>query len=80
MVCNFLTQNLNLPDISAVCSGYGSSLIREQAANATGNTSLTSLLSCAPRDAAELVQRLLVFNPAKRLSAERALDHEYVAK
>ncbi|XP_053618150.1 mitogen-activated protein kinase 15 isoform X2 [Plodia interpunctella] len=67
-------------DIAAVCSGYGSSLIKEQASNTGGGPSLTSLLSCAPRDAADLVQRLLVFNPAKRLSAERALDHEYVGK
>ncbi|XP_035452135.1 mitogen-activated protein kinase 15 [Spodoptera frugiperda] len=67
-------------DIAIVCSGYGSSLIREQASNTSGGASLTSLLSCAPRDAADLVQRLLVFNPAKRLSAERALDHEYVGK
>ncbi|KAL0811711.1 hypothetical protein ABMA28_009155 [Loxostege sticticalis] len=68
-------------DISAVCSGYGSALIREQAAaGASAGAALTALLSCAPRDAADLVQRLLVFNPAKRLSAERALDHEYVAK
>ncbi|KAJ8710607.1 hypothetical protein PYW08_009122 [Mythimna loreyi] len=67
-------------DISIVCSGYGSSLIREQAGNAHGGATLTALLSCAPRDAADLVQRLLVFNPAKRLSAERALDHEYVGK
>ncbi|PZC70887.1 hypothetical protein B5X24_HaOG214680 [Helicoverpa armigera] len=67
-------------DIAIVCSGYGSSLIREQAGNPNGGASLTSLLSCAPRDAADLVQRLLVFNPAKRLSAEKALDHEYVGK
>ncbi|CAK1590938.1 unnamed protein product [Parnassius mnemosyne] len=67
-------------DITSVCSGYGSSLIREQAASSSGAASLVSLLSCAPRDAADLVNRLLVFNPAKRLSAARALDHEYVAK
>ncbi|XP_045505204.1 mitogen-activated protein kinase 15 [Colias croceus] len=67
-------------DITAVCTGYGSSLIREQASTKAGVTSLHNMLSCAPRDAAELVQHLLVFNPAKRLSAERALHHEYVAK
>ncbi|KAG6460617.1 hypothetical protein O3G_MSEX012104 [Manduca sexta] len=67
-------------DITAVCSGYGSSLIREQAASNSSGASLASLLSCAPRDAADLVHKLLFFNPAKRLSAERALDHEYVGK
>ncbi|CAH2057064.1 unnamed protein product, partial [Iphiclides podalirius] len=67
-------------DITAVCSGYGSSLIREQAASNSGGASLVSMMSCAPRDAADLVHRLLVFNPAKRLSAQLALEHEYVAK
>ncbi|CAH0403220.1 unnamed protein product [Chilo suppressalis] len=68
-------------DISAVCSGYGSSLIREQASSGNQTrASLTALLSCACRDASDLVQRLLVFNPARRLSAEMALDHEYVSK
>ncbi|XP_028175919.1 mitogen-activated protein kinase 15-like [Ostrinia furnacalis] len=72
---------LTLADISAVCSGYGSSLIREQAAcGGAAGAALSALLACAPRDAADLVQRLLVFNPARRLSAERALDHDYVAK
>ncbi|KPJ07738.1 Putative serine/threonine-protein kinase C05D10.2 [Papilio machaon] len=70
----------SMEDITSVCSGYGSSLIREQASSTSGGASLVSLLSCAPRDAADLVHRLLVFNPAKRLSAEKALDHEYVAK
>ncbi|XP_073944879.1 mitogen-activated protein kinase 15-like [Choristoneura fumiferana] len=67
-------------DIAAVCSGYGSALIREQASSGSSGATLTNLLACAPRDAADLVQRLLVFNPARRLSAERALDHEYVSK
>ncbi|VVC92291.1 unnamed protein product [Leptidea sinapis] len=75
-----LTGSPLFPDISAVCTGYGSSLIREQAATKGAGACLKTLLSCAPRDAAELVQQLLVFNPAKRLSAERALHHDYVAK
>ncbi|XP_026483282.2 mitogen-activated protein kinase 15 [Vanessa tameamea] len=67
-------------DIGVVCSGYGSSLIKELASANSRNASLTAQLSCAPKDASELVQQLLVFNPAKRLSAERALHHEYVSK
>ncbi|XP_061723829.1 mitogen-activated protein kinase 15 isoform X1 [Cydia pomonella] len=66
-------------DIASICNGYGSALIREQASSNSGPT-LTNLLSCAPKDAADMVQRLLLFNPTKRLSAEKALDHEYVAK
>lgn len=33
-----------------------------------------------PPDALDLLQRLLVFNPDKRLTAEEALQHSYVAK
>lgn len=33
-----------------------------------------------PPDALDLLQRLLVFNPDKRLTAEDALQHSYVAK
>lgn len=33
-----------------------------------------------PPDALDLLQRLLVFNPDKRLTAEEALQHAYVAK
>ncbi|XP_004927281.3 extracellular signal-regulated kinase 2 [Bombyx mori] len=67
-------------DITAVCSGYGSALIREQASHNGGGGSLATRLACTPRDASDLVQKLLVFNPAKRLSAELALNHEYVSK
>lgn len=33
-----------------------------------------------PPDALDLLQRILVFNPDKRLTAEEALQHPYVAK
>ncbi|KAI5631764.1 putative serine/threonine-protein kinase C05D10.2 [Phthorimaea operculella] len=68
--------------IASICSGYGSSLLTEAASNSSsaGGASLASLLSCAPRDAADLVQRLLYLNPEKRLSADKALEHEYVRK
>jgi len=38
------------------------------------------LPASVPPDALDLVQRLLVFNPDKRLSAEEALQHPYVSK
>lgn len=38
------------------------------------------LQSSVPPDALDLVQRLLVFNPDKRLNAEEALQHPYVSK
>lgn len=34
----------------------------------------------ATRDAADLLQRLLVFDPEKRLTASEALAHPYVAR
>ncbi|KAJ2940803.1 hypothetical protein O0L34_g10052 [Tuta absoluta] len=69
-------------DIASICSGYGSSLISEAAGGGcmAGGASLASLLSCAPRDASDLVQRLLHLNPGKRLSADAALQHDYVRK
>jgi mitogen-activated protein kinase 15 len=34
----------------------------------------------APADALDLVQRLVVFNPGERLTAEECLQHPYVAQ
>ena len=42
--------------------------------------SLKDLLPDAPDDAIDLMTKLLVFNPEKRLSAEECLSHPYVAK
>lgn len=36
--------------------------------------------SNVPNDALDLINELLVFNPHKRLTAEEALDHEYVSR
>lgn len=33
-----------------------------------------------PSDAVNLINQLLIFNPHKRLTAERALEHEYVSR
>ena len=38
------------------------------------------LQPAVPPDALDLVQRLLVFNPDKRLTAGQALQHPYVAR
>jgi mitogen-activated protein kinase 15 len=40
--------------------------------------SLKSILAGAPTDAIDLVTRLLVFHPDKRLTVEQALEHPYV--
>jgi mitogen-activated protein kinase 15 len=38
------------------------------------------LLPGAPDDAIDLVEKCLIFNPTKRISAEQALCHPYVAE
>jgi mitogen-activated protein kinase 15 len=43
-------------------------------------TSLESLFSTASEDAIDLMNRLLKFNPADRLTVEEALEHSYVAQ
>lgn len=42
--------------------------------------SMKELLPDAPHDALDLLQSLLQFNPDKRLTAEQALKHPYLAK
>ncbi|XP_066249573.1 extracellular signal-regulated kinase 2 [Euwallacea similis] len=70
----------SLEDINQVCiSGVGSSMIK----NASSVTKLpiqSMLGTSVPEDATNLVTQLLVFNPHKRLKADEALKHEYVAK
>lgn len=39
---------------------------------------LRTLLASAPADAVDLLEKLLVLNPHKRLTAEQALEHPYV--
>ena len=41
-------------------------------------TPLRTLLSSAPADAIDLLEKLLVLNPYRRLTAEQALEHPYV--
>ncbi|XP_056638342.1 mitogen-activated protein kinase 15-like [Diorhabda sublineata] len=67
-------------DISQVCiSGIGSSMIKN--ASAVQKIPLASILGAGvPSDAIDLINRLLVFNPHDRLTAEEALEHAYVAR
>nr|XP_023030221.1 mitogen-activated protein kinase 15 [Leptinotarsa decemlineata] len=67
-------------DVNQICiSGVGSSMIRN--ASAVQKIPLQSVLGpSAPADAVSLITQLLVFNPLKRLRAEEALEHEYVAR
>ncbi|TSK31343.1 Mitogen-activated protein kinase 15 [Bagarius yarrelli] len=66
-------------DIVAIRSEYGASVIQRMLLRP--QVPLRDLMqpSVSP-DALDLLQRLLVFNPDKRLTAEEALQHSYVAK
>ncbi|XP_062846558.1 mitogen-activated protein kinase 15 [Trichomycterus rosablanca] len=66
-------------DILAIRSEYGASVIQRMLLRP--QVPLGDLLQpSVPPDALDLLQRLLVFNPDKRLTAEEALQHPYVAK
>uniref|UniRef100_A0A8C2WPT6 Mitogen-activated protein kinase 15 n=1 Tax=Cyclopterus lumpus TaxID=8103 RepID=A0A8C2WPT6_CYCLU len=66
-------------DILAIKSEYGSSIIQRMLLKP--QVPLEDLLQpSAPPDALDLLRTLLVFNPDKRLTAEQALQHPYVAR
>nr|XP_046272897.1 mitogen-activated protein kinase 15 isoform X2 [Scatophagus argus] len=66
-------------DILAVKSEYGSSVIQRMLLKP--QVPLEDLLQpSVPPDALDLLRGLLVFNPDKRLTAEQALQHPYVAR
>nr|CAD7443465.1 unnamed protein product [Timema bartmani] len=65
-------------DVESICVGYGSSLL--QRAPAGPRRPLTELLKDSAPDAIDLVTKLLVFHPHKRLTASEALVHPYVQR
>lgn len=66
-------------DILAIKSEYGSSVIQRMLLKP--QVPLDDLLQpSVPADALDLLKGLLVFNPDKRLTAEQALQHPYVAR
>ncbi|XP_039976782.1 mitogen-activated protein kinase 15 isoform X2 [Xiphias gladius] len=66
-------------DILAIKSEYGSSVIQRMLLKP--QVPLEDLLQpSVPPDALDLLKGLLVFNPDKRLNAEQALQHPYVAR
>ncbi|KAK8396499.1 hypothetical protein O3P69_005503 [Scylla paramamosain] len=69
----------NRDDLHQVSSQYASSLLNKPHSTRTPKT-LRDLLVGAPPDAIDLLEKLMVFNPDKRLTAEQALRHPYVAR
>uniref|UniRef100_A0A3Q0RUQ4 Mitogen-activated protein kinase 15 n=1 Tax=Amphilophus citrinellus TaxID=61819 RepID=A0A3Q0RUQ4_AMPCI len=66
-------------DILAIKSEYGSSVIQRMLLKP--QVPLEGLLQpSVPPDALDLLKGFLVFNPDKRLTAEQALQHPYVAR
>jgi serine/threonine protein kinase len=68
----------HVSDIANVCSSYGSSLL--QKGPVVPRRSIEDILHDAPLDGIDLVSKLLVFNPHKRLTAVQALQHIYVQR
>lgn len=65
-------------DIENSKSTFSSSLLDK--AMLRSRKKFCDIIPDAPPDALDLLQRLLVFNPDRRLTAEEALAHSYVAK
>ena len=65
-------------DLESIRSAYSSSLLDKTAIRT--RREFKDLLPDAPPDALDLLKNLLQFNPDKRLSAEEALLHPYIAK
>lgn len=73
---SFLFLSSVATDIQSLCSGYASTLLEKSMM--VPKQPLRTLLAAAPADAVDLLEKLLVLNPHKRLTAEQALEHPYV--
>lgn len=65
-------------DIDSIKSQYSSSVLDRMACKP--KKSIEEILPNAPSDGIDLLKKLLQFNPEKRLTAEQALSHPYVAR
>lgn len=65
-------------DIDSIKSSYSTSLLDKASMRSRKN--LTDLFPDAPHDGLDMLQSLLQFNPDKRMTAEEALSHPYLAK
>ncbi|KAK7086136.1 Mitogen-activated protein kinase 15 [Halocaridina rubra] len=66
-------------DLHIISSQYASGLLNKPQGGRAPKP-LREILGGAPSDAIDLVEKLLVFNPEKRLTAEQALKHPFVSR
>lgn len=67
-----------IEDIEAIQSNYGASVLDKS--KIRHRQSLEDILPNAPKDAVDLIRKLLHFNPEKRPTAAQALRHPYVSR
>ncbi|XP_060077453.1 extracellular signal-regulated kinase 2-like [Ylistrum balloti] len=65
-------------DIESIRSAYGSSVLGKAAVKP--KRSFEDMLPEAPKEAIDLLRRLLHFNPDKRITADEGLRHPYVSR
>ncbi|MEW5317576.1 MAG: hypothetical protein WDW38_008862 [Sanguina aurantia] len=73
-----LTGKPSQEDIEAVDSPFAPTMM--ESCTVSHAKRLADIFPTASRDALDLLRHLLVFNPSKRLTAQQALEHPYVAQ
>jgi len=72
-----VTGRPNATDVEAIQSEFAATMIENLPDNEP--RSLQAMYPNASEDAIDLLQKLLMFNPEKRITAEQALEHPYLA-